>query len=1054
MKKLLCGIAMTGLFILSLPGCGQTEAADSGAPLSQAKTDSASENTDTAMNDSADEDMAEIEVLYFSMAATNSEGIQAVEDAINEISENKINTRVHLTVLESGNWDQQINLMVSSGEQMDLIPTFFAGSTSFATMYSQNQLMPLNDLLPEYGQEILEQMPDQYLDATTVNGNIYAVPTLKDNVTNAYLAMRTDVLEDLGLLEAAKNVKSMDDVEVIMKAVKENTELVPLSGTPLGGAIFAGNIYFTGEFDSAVDYDRLVNDYIVTMGDDSETVVNLFETEEFAKAAALAQDWYDKGYVYKDIANMEDSSYGMIAAGKCFALFFGAEESTCNATVSQCGYDMTVVKIASQPVATSAVNTITWAVPVTSKEPEAAVKFLSLMYTDADIVNLLNYGVEGTDYIVKADGTFDFPEGVDTTNCRYHMDTSYLFGNQFLAGVWAGDDPEIRQKAKEINDHAKMADNFGFVADVAGYDTQISGISSAYNEYFKSLICGLVDSESELKNFNEKLKAAGIDTLVSGIQEQLDAWRSGKILASTVEAKAALSSAGASETLPAASEISSGVAETSPAQAQSSVSQDYNITWEDMAEIVVMYPAMSSIPSGLEDVETAINEITEKEINTHVKLLMTESGSHDQQLNLMMSANEQLDLVVTIPAGASSFSTMASQGQLMDITEIMEAYAPKTLATVGDLIRGTQMDGRTYGLTCYNSFATGIFINMRTDVLRDLNLLEKAENITSFTEFEEIMKAVKESGEWNYLAGIAPSDSRGSVLANNTSVAFADKFDDCRPMDNLGNTQAAVAVLDSSAQVVNTFATEEWKHNCDIVREWYDKGYVYKDSSTTSEMGASIIKANAAFSYICQAELGSEANINANCGMDMTSVLVTKLPITTGSLTKFTWGVPTISKEPKAAVTFLEMLFNDSRVANLFIWGREGIDYEVGADGIAKYIEGNEEPAYHSDAFLAPNKFTVCPWEGDDPLQLEKARQNMAHALTSDYLGFSVDTSSLSNEVSAVTNVIAQYQAQLSSGVADDSVYEDFLRKLDTSGIDKMINLYQEELDQWLEAVK
>lgn len=523
---------------------------------------------------------------------------------------------------------------------------------------------------------------------------------------------------------------------------------------------------------------------------------------------------------------------------------------------------------------------------------------------------------------------------------------------------------------------------------------------------------------------------------------------------STVEAKAALSSAGASETLPAASEISSGVAETSPAQAQSSVSQDYNITWEDMAEIVVMYPAMSSIPSGLEDVETAINEITEKEINTHVKLLMTESGSHDQQLNLMMSANEQLDLVVTIPAGASSFSTMASQGQLMDITEIMEAYAPKTLATVGDLIRGTQMNGRTYGLTCYNSFATGIFINMRTDVLRDLNLLEKAENITSFTEFEEIMKAVKESGKWNYLAGIAPSDSRGSILANNTSVAFADKFDDCRPMDNLGNTQAAVAVLDSSAQVVNTFATEEWKHNCDIVREWYDKGYVYKDSSTTSEMGASIIKANAAFSYICQAELGSEANINANCGMDMTSVLVTKLPITTGSLTKFTWGVPTISKEPEAAVTFLEMLFNDSRVANLFIWGREGIDYEVGADGIAKYIEGNEEPAYHSDAFLAPNKFTVCPWEGDDPLQLEKARQNMAHALTSDYLGFSVDTSSLSNEVSAVTNVIAQYQAQLSSGVADDSVYEDFLRKLDTSGIDKMINLYQEELDQWLEAVK
>lgn len=480
----------------------------------------------------------------------------------------------------------------------------------------------------------------------------------------------------------------------------------------------------------------------------------------------------------------------------------------------------------------------------------------------------------------------------------------------------------------------------------------------------------------------------------------------------------------------------------------------YNVTWDDTADIVVMYPAMSSIPSGLPAVEAAINEITEKEINTHVHLLMTESGSHDQQLNLMMSANEQLDLVVTIPAGASSFSTMAAQNQLKDITGLMETYAPTTLSTVGELIRGTQINGKTYGLTCYNSFASGIYIHMRTDVLEDLGLTQKAEAMTTFTEFEELMAAVKASDKWNYLAGIVSTDSRGSVLANNTSVAYADKFADCTPMDNLGNTQAAVAVQEGANKVINTFASKAWKANNDMVKAWYDKGYVYKDSATTSEMGASLIKSNVSFAYMSQVELGAEAGVDDSCGMDMTSVMVTRMPITTSTLTKFTWVVPNISKEPEAAVTFLEMMFTDPRVANLLAWGVEGVDYEVGADGVAGYIAGNEDPAYHTVPFLNPNKFIVRPWTGDDPKLNELALENMAGAIHSPYLGFAADTTAVTNEISAITNVIAEYQAQLVSGSADAGTCEAFLDKLAASGIQKVVDLYQEQLDRWLSQVK
>lgn len=78
---------------------------------------------------------------------------------------------------------------------------------------------------------------------------------------------------------------------------------------------------------------------------------------------------------------------------------------------------------------TGNVNTLNWVIPVTSQEPEAAMKFMNMMYTDERIVNLLNYGQKDVDYIIKADGTLTFPDGKDIGSVGYHFETSWLFGN-------------------------------------------------------------------------------------------------------------------------------------------------------------------------------------------------------------------------------------------------------------------------------------------------------------------------------------------------------------------------------------------------------------------------------------------------------------------------------------------------------------------------------------------------------------------------------------------------------------------------------------------------
>lgn len=480
----------------------------------------------------------------------------------------------------------------------------------------------------------------------------------------------------------------------------------------------------------------------------------------------------------------------------------------------------------------------------------------------------------------------------------------------------------------------------------------------------------------------------------------------------------------------------------------------YNITWEDMAEIKMMYLSLGPVPSGLPEVEDAINAITEKEINTHVTIEMIETGNYAKQLGLMMSSGEAVDLLLTMPMDAASFSTIRTQNQLMDITELLTEYAPSIKEILGDKILGTSVSGRTYGVTGNRTYSVSTYIMMRTDVLESLGLLEKAQNMTSLAEYEEILEAVKNSADWNYLAGIVSSDGVGTCLGINPGYLGADNFAEMSSYDALGDTNFLVAInSDGSDPVVkNNFADDEYRAVYERMHKWYELGYVYKDAATSNDMAEELVKNNVAFSYFGNCEAGVETLKSTQCGMPMTCVKLISYPLTTNSTTKFVWTVPNTSKEPEAAMTFLSMMYNDSRIANLLSWGIEGRDYEV-VDGEACYIEG-QETAYHTADFLFGNQFITLPWQGDGADFRARCQEAEEQSNVSYYLGFAADTSSISNEIAALTNVINEFRGPVGTGAADPQIYEDYLAKLEACGIDKVIQCYQDQLDQWIENNK
>ena len=525
MKKLVA-LLLTAVLVLSmLAACGNEEVVET-----KGDETVAGETTGEVADSTAEteEELAEIVVAFFFNQPHTADGVARVQEAINAITVPQINTSVTLHPLSLGIWNEQISLMISSGEQIDLMPTFYYGPTAFNSMVSQNQLLPIDDVLAEYGSEIISFMRPEYLETTKIDGKTYGVPAGKDAVSNIYLAMRKDILEKYDLVEKANNIKSIEDIEAIYKVVCDNEDMCGIASSGQVGVIAYLPLLFTGALDEAKSYEKLLNDYIVSFADDPFTAQCLYETEAFEEVCRITERWYNEGYIYKDAANTTDDNVQLVRDGRAFSAIYAAENATYLANAGALGHEMVIVRLGSCVVSTGTINTINWVMPVTAEEQEGAMKFLNLMYSNKEIIDLMNFGVEGVDYVVKEDGTYTFPEGITADNAEYFDNLTWLFGNQYLSGVWEGADPDTREVSKQLNENPPVSELLGFVANPANLENQISAITGIYNEYFRGLSCGVYNVDETLPEFRAKLEAAGMDEVVAAVQEQLDAWLAAK----------------------------------------------------------------------------------------------------------------------------------------------------------------------------------------------------------------------------------------------------------------------------------------------------------------------------------------------------------------------------------------------------------------------------------------------------------------------------------------------------------------------------------------------
>lgn len=532
-KKLVAAILTVAMTAAMLTGCGNG-AAEEGVSKELAEEGTEEESEEGSEEDAGEEsgaeaepeDLAEITVSYWSLG-TVPEEVDLVEEAINEITEPEIGVTVNLNVMDVGSYIPNGAMAngVANGEDFDLVLTAAALSGHYSVMMSNGMLMPITDLLEEYAPALLNTIPEDFLDATTKNGEIYAVPSYCNKVQHMYWICRNSALEAAGIdINSVTTIEALD--EALAKIKETSPDLIPLSG-----AAFTMNMTYPGfsfgNGDGTATWDPLGESTAVAAAvyhdDDTHTAVSRYETEEFKKDIEYLKKWYDAGLLDKDTAT--DSATGSAIMDKANAaseIYVGQFDI---AGTRAAASDSSYVKLADGVIGTGAMQQFTWALPVSCDEPEAAVKFMNMLYTDERIVNLIDYGIEGTHWEKKADGTIGFPEGVSAENSGYWMGgLTALVGNGFLAYPWEGADPDSAALAQEEMAGAVYSPLLGFVLDTTALGdlyTQLCPIAN--QEYGPALFCGSAP-DGYYDEFIDKMKAAGLEDYLTQVNEQIQAW--------------------------------------------------------------------------------------------------------------------------------------------------------------------------------------------------------------------------------------------------------------------------------------------------------------------------------------------------------------------------------------------------------------------------------------------------------------------------------------------------------------------------------------------------
>jgi putative aldouronate transport system substrate-binding protein len=498
--KVLTGTMSIALLLTACGGKG-TDSASTASPAASAAATAKVEQ------------LAPVDLVWNFPLSAIPQDMATVQEAVNKITKAKINATVKLQPQTFADYVQKMNTTVAAGENFD-IAWVSNWNWDYVTNQSKGAFIPLDDLMGKYAPTLAKTMPQFVWDATKISGKIYAIPNYQ-TVTNKQGFLIQKRFADKYNLDV-NSIKKIEDLEPFLAKVKagESKDVVPFLMDRIGrfGNMYRG--YGLEGIASVVGIDLAKPD----------KVVNLYETPQFVQYLDLMKSWKDKGYInenaatLKNKADIEKTGNAVVQVHNVLKPGVETQFKTANG-----GQDVIAIPTTDVWTGTGSIITTMQAISKTSKNPERAMMFINLLNTDKELYNTISFGIEGKHYTKNADNTIKINK-----EAGYVPNASWVFGNTFNGLIVEGTDANVVAQTQKENESAKPSPLIGFKFVPAAVSAEIANITTVIDQYNPGLSTGTVAASQQLKEFQDKLKSAGVDKVIAEAQKQLDEWKKAK----------------------------------------------------------------------------------------------------------------------------------------------------------------------------------------------------------------------------------------------------------------------------------------------------------------------------------------------------------------------------------------------------------------------------------------------------------------------------------------------------------------------------------------------
>ena len=549
MKKRTICLLLAMIMVLSIVLAGCSKTAETPAADETPATTEPAETTDNTETPEAPEETAEpaLEQKTIQLMITGA-GKQANSDkvwaAFNEqLQQYGPNTTVEFIDVPFEEYSEKFSQVLASGEGVDLAWTGWL--INKPQNIADGNLMPLDDLLAEYGQGIVDILGENVVEIhrNAADGKLYYLPSWQGlcGERRGWLVV-TEIAELAGdtwiedteaaLNKWRNNYSGIEDFQAVLDQATKYLAAAKEAGK-LGAGINTGRAFGWSMYNGMYSFLGVGGAEIgITYCDGTFTVKDGVAGEHYKLYAKTMADWYKEGYIRSDIMSVDTSTLTTPKNGEItdttyvFSCDPYLTEADQEAAIADAGMDMTYLPIEENAYLILGGDT-SYAIPYCADEPERAMMVLNAIYSQPDLYNTLIYGIEGEDYTKNADGTIttSYVGASPTADDSYGIQR-WIIGSCKNALINNGTDPNYYADLEALEETARVNPFLNFTFDRTNVEGICASILNVYYEYGPQIDNGVAgDNWEELyNNYMAARKDAGIEELVTEFQNQLNAY--------------------------------------------------------------------------------------------------------------------------------------------------------------------------------------------------------------------------------------------------------------------------------------------------------------------------------------------------------------------------------------------------------------------------------------------------------------------------------------------------------------------------------------------------